>query len=170
MPETAPLFPVFSRLRRNHALEHATLNLLAEQHTHQGLVGYSDPWGIWLVGNIPTPALEAAAHQALDRLRQGDGYLALHPNCGTNLVTSGVMAGLAGALGMAGAGKRARQKLERLPLVALLATIALVLSKPLGLWVQQHFTTHGDPQGLEIVSITPQPRGGVMAHRIRTRG
>ena len=161
---------IFSRMRRNHGLEHATLNLLAKKRPHQSMAGYSTPWDIWILGNVPTQELAETAREALDRLRQGEAHLAVHANCGTNLVTSGAVAGMAGLVGMMGVGPRKRDKLERLPLVAALATLGLILSQPLGLRVQKAFTVSGDPQGLEIVSITQQKRGRAIAHRIQTQG
>ena len=71
---------------------------------------------------------------------------------------------------MIGVGSRRRDKLERLPLVVTLATLALILSQPLGLRLQKNITTSGFPGSLEIVEICPTQRGRVKAHRILTRG
>ena len=46
-----------------------------------------------------------------------------------------------------------RERLERLPLVAVFATVALILAQPLGLTIQRDITTSGDMGALEIVSI-----------------
>ena len=108
--------------------------------------------------------------EALSRLRAGERELAIHPNCGTNLVTSGMMAGMAGALAMSGVGPRSRDKAERLPLAAFLATLALLVAKPAGTRIQQRITTSGDPGDLEIVEIRPSQRNGLKAHRVTTQG
>lgn len=158
-----------SRVRRNHGLEHATLHVLGESKPKTPLAGHSDIGGFWILGDITTEQLTEAVNEALERLRGGERQLAVHPNCGTNFVTAGTFAGLAASAAMFGAG-RTRDKVERLPLAATLATVALMASQPLGLLLQKQVTTSGEPAGLEIVEITPTRRGRIRAHRIVTRG
>jgi hypothetical protein len=162
--------PWFSRIRRNHGLEHATLHVLAKRFPEKSMAGHSDAKGFWLLGDIPTEEVESAVFEALERMKMGEENLAVHPNCGTNFVTSGAMAGMAGAAAMFGAGPRARDKFERLSMAALLATIALILSQPLGNLIQARITTSGEPGKLEIVSVTPANRGRMTVHRVLTRG
>jgi hypothetical protein len=159
-----------SRIRRNHGLEHATLHVLAKHHPGSKLGGHSDFNGFWLVGDLTTAEVQAGVSEALQRMKNGQHNLAVHPNCGTNFATGGSLAGLAGILGMWRVGSRKRDKLERLPLVATLATLALIMAQPLGLRVQKHFTTSGEPGDLEIVRVTPSKIGRVRAHRVLTRG
>ncbi len=160
----------FSRIRRNHGVEHATLHTLSRRYPMQPIAGHSDSKGFWIIGDLPEGAVEAAAVEALHRLREGQRHLAVHPNCGTNFVTSGIFAGLAAWIAMAGSGTRLRERLERLPIAAALATLALILVRPLGGFLQQTVTTSGDPEGLEIVSVRVSRRGRMLAHRVSTRG
>ena len=162
--------PILSRIRRNHGLEHATIHILAKRVSGIALAGHSDSGGFWLVGEVSTEQVSTAVTQALQRLRAGEAQLAIHPNCGTNFVTSGTAAGVAGAFAMLGAGPRGRDKLERFPLAAMLATLALIVSRPLGSRIQQHITTSGVPGNLEIMEIKPSRRGLLTAHRVVTRG
>ena len=162
--------PTVWRVRRNHGLEHATIHLLSKKHPRTSLAGHSDTRGFWLMGDVPTEAVVEAAQEALKRLRAGEQDLAIHPNCGTNFVTTGSTAGLAAAAAMFGAGRRWRDKLERIPLAMTLATLALILAQPLGFFLQSRITTSGDPGELEIVDIHPSKRGRFKAHRIVTRG
>lgn len=159
-----------SRVRRNHGLEHATLHLLAQRYPRQSMAGYSNTSGFWIVGDVPAEAVETAAREALRRMRAGEPGLAVHPNCGTNFVTSGAIAGMAGAAAMFGAGPKARDKFERLSMAALLATIALIVSQPLGNLIQARITTSGEPENLEIISVQPGTRGSMTVHRVLTRG
>ncbi len=161
--------PLLSRVRRNHGLEHATIHVLSQRFPGLFLAGHSDHQGFWIIGQVPQEAVEQAVHEALDRLRRGEHHLALHPGCGTNYLTSGALTGLAGALAMSGA-RRWRDRWERLPLVILAATVALMFSQPLGMWLQEHLTTAGDPGNLEVVSILPAQRGSLPAFRVITRG
>lgn len=162
--------PLISRLRRNHGLEHATLHVLSSRHPGVKMGGYSDFKGFWLVGDLTQVQVLAAAHEALRRMKAGEHQLAVHPNCGTNFATAGSLAGLAGVLGMWRVGSRKRDKLERLPMVATLATLALILSQPLGLSVQKHLTTSGKPGDLEILDVIPVSRGRLPTHRVLTQG
>lgn len=162
--------PKISRIRRNHGLEHATIHILSRQHPGRSLAGHSDAGGFWLLGEVSEEDINAAANQALRRMRAGEHRLAVHPNCGTNFVTSGIAAGIAGAVAMIGVGERGKDKLERLPMAAMLATFALILAQPLGYQVQQKITTSGNPGALEIVDIRSGQRRGMHTHRVTTRG
>ena len=162
-------YPI-SRTRRNHGLEHATLQVLNKKYPHQGLGGMSSPHGFTIVGDVTTEDVAEAAIEALKRLRAGESELAQHPNCGTNFAVPGAFAGLAAWLGTLDSGKSFKQKLERLPLVMLLATMALVLTRPLGPMIQKRFTTSGDPQGLELERVETTVRAGVRLHQVTTRG
>ncbi len=161
----------FSRVRRNHALEHATLQVMAEKNPRLRMAGYSDPNGFWLVGEADTAEIEESARQALDRLRGGESNLAIHPHCGTNLVTTSLLAGAAAWIGMLGAGRTTRDRLERLPMVISLVTLTMMASQPLGPYVQEHVTTSASPQGMErmqILKIERTQRGDVPLHRVLT--
>ncbi len=161
--------PWLLRIRRNHGLEHATIHLLAQRFPGTFLAGHSDAQGFWILGTVPLEAVQSAVHEALERLRRGERHLALHPGCGTNYLTSGALAGLAGAAALSGARNR-RERWERLPLVVLAATVALLFSQPMGMWLQEHLTTSGDPGDLEVVDILPTHRGQLPAFRVLTRG
>jgi hypothetical protein len=161
--------PVLSRIRRNHGLEHATINILSQSFPSRRLAGYSFPGGFFILGDIPTADLREAVIQALVRMNNGEHYLALHDHCGTNYVASGFVAGLLAWLGMAGA-KSKRDKVERLPLVIALATFGFIASQPLGPVLQQRVTTSGDPQGMSIVDVYPIKFGEFSLHRVATQG
>jgi len=161
--------PILSRIRRNHGLEHATISLLTQRFPYRRMAGYSYPGGFFLLGDVPTDQVREVVAQALSRMNNGERYLAVHPNCGTNYAVSGLVAGLLAWLGMAGA-KSKRDQLRRLPLVISLATLGIILSVPLGPKVQEHITTSGDPQSLSIVDIFPIRFGQFSMHRVITRG
>lgn len=159
---------LISRTRRNHGLEHATLNLLAKRKPGGRFAGHSDPAGFWIVGEIPTEELAEVTLEALSQLRGGKRELAYHQNCGTNYLVSGAAAGLAGAAGMIGTDRKNQSRWERIPLVIALATLALILTQPLGPLVQKKWTTSGRPGSLEIKLITIQQWNGATAHRVQT--
>lgn len=153
-------------LRRNHALEHATLHVLAQQFPQAMLAGRADARGFVLYGSVPGAAVQAAAHSALQRLRSGEQQLALHPNCGTNLVAAGLLAALAARVATAGSGRLAR--LLRIPLLAGLLPLALLAARPLGYAAQRSLTTSSAMGALRIVSVTRTERAGQVRHRVQT--
>jgi len=146
--------PALSRIRRNHALEHATIHILSQQFPNRRYIGRSNTRGFFLYGDVPAEVLESAVHEALRRLRHGERQLAIHPNCGTNLVTSAILAGAASFLSLLGGERETwRRRVERLPLAITATLFALIVSQPIGRYVQQHITTQGNPEQLEIFSI-----------------
>lgn len=158
-----------SRVRRNHALEHATLQILSKNHPKRGMVGNSDMRGFWVFGDVPTEQLQEAVDEALVRLKNGEHHLAIHPNCGTNFVTSGVLAGAFAWLGMLGMRRTTRDTIDRLPLVMSLATLALIFSQPLGPIFQARFTIDPKVGDLQVTEITQYKRRDIPVHRVKTR-
>lgn len=161
--------PMVTRVRRNHGLEHATLHILSHRFPGRSMAGHSDTNGFWIIGDVESADIESSVDEALQRMRAGERKLAVHPNCGTNFVTSGILAGLAAFLAMFGVGRRVSDKLERIPLVVTLATLALIVAQPLGLMVQENVTTSGDLGSLEVLEIIPPRRRRPKAHRVVTR-
>jgi len=159
------IFPPILRLRRNHALEHATIHLLTERGQAIRVVGRATFNGFYLYGDLETEQVRAAAQEALERLRRGERGLAVHPNCGTNLVTAGTMAGLAAVLAV---GHRPRDRWERLPNALLAATAALVLARPLGTLLQARVTTMADPGSMVIRGVHRERRGNLVIHFVET--
>jgi hypothetical protein len=161
--------PVISRVRRNHGLEHATLHILSQRYPKRSLAGHSDTRGFWVIGDVSIEDVYEAVEEALSRLQNGEKHLAVHSNCGTNFVTSGVLAGLAAVIAMFGVGSRTRDKLERLPVAMFMATLALIFSQPLGFFLQRRVTTSAEPGTLQVVEIVASRKGRMKAHRITTR-
>lgn len=85
--------PLVMKVRRNHGLEHATIHVLGERTGFRSVAGYSTPAGFFLIGNFTAGEITLAVEDALRRLRNGEKHLAVHPGCGTNYVTSGLLAG-----------------------------------------------------------------------------
>jgi Domain of unknown function (DUF6391) len=165
--------PYVRRTRRNHALEHATIHVLSQRLKSLSAAGRSDASGFWLMGNVDTAAVESAAAEALRRMRNGEASLAIHPNCGTSLLTTATFVSMAGWLGSLGVKRGMAQYASRLPTVLLLSMVGLVISRPVGLQLQEHFTTLGQPGDLIIQKITRVERPGlfggtIILHRVET--
>lgn len=162
--------PLISRVRRNHGLEHATIHMLSKKIEKLSIMGRSDFGGFTLYGDVPTEQVQDSVEEALTRLRNGEHNLAIHPNCGTNFLTAGLMAGLAAFAAMLGGGGTPRSKLDRFPLVILATTAALIFTQPLGYAVQQRVTTSGEMRDLQVTGIERQAKGRLVTHRVSTTG
>jgi hypothetical protein len=165
--------PLISRVRRNHALEHATVHILSQRHPEKTIYARSQPSGLVVYGDLPTEEVARAVDEALMRLRRGEHQLAIHPNCGTNLVTAGGLSGLAAVLTMrvqqVGRKKRdLRQWVSSLPLVILAATVALLFAQPLGQTLQLYVTTEAEVGNLHMTGISRRSQGRLVFHVVNT--
>ena len=161
--------PLLKKIRRNHSLEHATVHVLNQRLGRISVVGHSDWNGFTLYGSIDTSEVKLAAHEALRRLRQGESDLAVHPRCGTVVATTGILTALAAflAIGLDG-GPRRRFRWSSIPAAMLAATAAAVLAQPVGMALQQHYTTDPDPGNLEIKNISLKLTANLIVHRVDT--
>jgi hypothetical protein len=158
----------FSRIRRNHGLEHATLNLLARKQLGRAFAGHSDDKGFWIVGTISTEELLETVQAALQRMKTGERQLSLHANCGTNYLTAGIIAGTAAWLATLGKANRLVKKLERWPMMVMIITASLIAAQPLGPLVQARLTTSGEPGSLTVKEIVRYERQEPILHRVVT--
>jgi hypothetical protein len=155
------------RTRRNHGLEHATLHVLSEQKDHLVAAGRATPNGFYLYGNLEEGEIDSAANEAIRRMNAGHRRLAVHPGCGTNLVTAGFVCGALSLLGVAIGGKRAPWHVQ-LSNAILGAMLGAFLARPLGPWMQANVTTSADMQGAEVRRITRNRTGRLVTHFVET--
>src|SRR2546422_1174093 len=114
---------VINAVRRNHALEHATISILLNRHGPMRVVGRAVPDGFYIYGDIPTERLQALADEALARLQRGEADLAVSPLCGTNIAVAGVLAGLGSYVAL-GSGPRRAGGVSGAIMAAMLAGVA----------------------------------------------
>ncbi len=139
----------WAAVRRNHALEHATIAvLMARAGRGLTLMGRAAADGFYLLGNVGEEEVLAGAREALARLRRGEVDLAVSPLCGTNMVMAGVLAGM-----VAFAVLRGGARWGRLPGVMVACTAAVALAQPLGRWAQRRITTSVDMAGMEVRDV-----------------
>ena len=150
--------------RRNHALEHATLHMLARTHKIN-MAGHSNPTGFFIFGELLTEDIRTAVNEAYSRLRSGESGLAIHPGCGTNLVATAFLPGTLAYLPFQGV-RTTRGRLLLLPIALLFGVFGFVLSKPLGTWLQRNITTEADLGNMQVVDVTPVRKG---VHRVITK-
>jgi len=151
-------------LRRNHALEHATISvLLGHQWVTGPLVGRASLSGFSVYGSVTKEQVEQAAREALERLQRGERELAISPFCGTNLAMAGLAAGVASLVAL---GRQNRR--QRWSQVLLASLLAVLMAQPLGRIVQQRVTTSANLHGLRIKQVVTHRRGRWLEHRVET--
>jgi hypothetical protein len=151
-----------SRTRRNHGLEHATIHMLSERHKNFSAQGNSNHRGFYLniFGDISEEDVQAAVEEAHRRMKNGDHRLAVHPNCGTVLLTTAAMGALASQTAFGLEQRRQGRRhmdlnvlVNGLPGAILAGVVSLILSRPVGMAIQEKLTTEGDLGGLEVVRV-----------------
>ena len=133
-----------TRLRKNHALEHATVNILERDYGYRRLSGYATEDGFYIIGAGDINNVVEAAGRGLLLMRKGQSQLAVHKNCGTsrivdNFVSAIIFLGLLFTTG-------------QLSIFNILIALLLshFISPFLGRIVQSKFTTQARVQELEI--------------------
>ena len=140
-------------LRRNHALEHATIVVMMEREPGRKLNGFSTDDGFFVQNVRSIVEVDSAAREALRRLRVGEKGLAVHRNCGTTIVAANLLAAVfflsALGLGFVLGG----QWLYLLIVGGVL--LALALRVPLSLLLQRFVTTDADLTNVEVGWVEP---------------
>ncbi|MBK7896500.1 MAG: DUF6391 domain-containing protein [Candidatus Promineifilaceae bacterium] len=158
------LTQLISRVRRNHGLEHATIHVLSEKHKNFSAQGNSNHKGFSLniYGNISENDVADAVEEAFNRMKKGEHHLAVHPNCGTVLLTTATMATVAAQASFAIEQRRQKQQnmsltvlLGALPSAILAVVVSLIISRPIGVQLQARYTVEGDLQEMQLQSIRP---------------
>ncbi|MCB0020038.1 MAG: hypothetical protein KDE09_19745 [Anaerolineales bacterium] len=153
---------IISRIRRNHGLEHATIHVLSQKFKNFSAQGHSNHTGFFLniYGEVPESAVQDAVVEAHQRMKGGEHQLAVHPNCGTVLMTTGLMAAVAAQLVFGVEQMRQRRSalnplvfFDALPSAVLAVVVTLIVSRPIGMAIQEKFTTEGDLGALRVVQV-----------------
>lgn len=152
---------IIRRTRQHHAIEHATIHLLTARFPNQRFSGLSDPVGFSIYGDVDEYVLRRTVGDALLRLQAGEAQLAIHPNCGTNLAVTALLTTTAALL----AASTSRRLIDRIPLTFMLALPALVVSRPLGMRMQQ-YTTLADVSDRWVADVFPVGAGALRTHRV----
>jgi Domain of unknown function (DUF6391) len=150
-------------LRRNHALEHATIVVMVEREPRRRFNGFSTDEGFFVQGVRSTEEVDSAAREALRRLRAGEKRLAVHRNCGTTIVAANLLAAVF-FLGSIGIGLYLGWNIYLLILGGIV--LSLLLRVPLSLFLQRFVTTNTDLSNAEVGWVEParpqEMRGGIL--------
>lgn len=135
------------RLRANHALEHATINVIEEHYGCLNIAGLGQENGFIIQGPVDPYTVEEAAQIGLRRLQRGEKDLAIHSRCGTSMLAANLVSSIliivllwkAGYFGI---------------FYILLALVGAQLLGPhLGRVFQKYLTTSTQVGGFEIVGV-----------------
>ena len=154
---------MINSVRQNHALEHATITLLMKRiDGNVKLIGRAALMGFHIYGDVPTALVEEAAKDGLQFLQDGHEDLAISPLCGTNLVVTGVLTGIASLL----VGSGSREMGKKLSNMISASIIAVVVAQPLGMMVQRKFTTNVNLDNCGIAAVIKNGKGRLTRHKI----
>ena len=133
------------RIRQNHALEHATITILSGMVPDLRVSARSSSNGFLVFGDVDLTLLRSALDEALVRLQAGEAGLAIHPNCGTNLVVGVSLVAIGTLLGMT-----ASHRSTRLASAAAASVAGMMAARPVGQVVQKYVTTLPDLNGVYV--------------------
>jgi hypothetical protein len=144
-------------LRRNHALEHATIVVMMEREPGRKLNGFSTDDGFFVQGVRSISEVESAAREAISRLKSGEKRLAIHRNCGTTIVAANLLAAIfflvtLGLVLYLGVGNLYLMILGSV-------VLAFALRIPLSLILQRFVTTDADLTNAEVGWVEPAQPG-----------
>jgi hypothetical protein len=143
------------RRRRNHALEHATVNVLEQRYGQRiPMNGFAEQDGFIVQGAAAPEAVMAAAREGLRRLQAGERQLALHPRCGTNIVAGQLLSAVTFFAAMLLLGQVTL--FNALLAVILAVAVARAFAVPLGMFLQRILTTSTDLSGVSIDRMDTQ--------------
>ncbi len=138
------------QLRVNHALEHATINVLEKEFGYVGLTGYAKESGFFIQGRVQPIHLEKAALMGLKKLRNGETHLVVHKRCGTSILAANFMAAAIFIVLLWQTGMISFFNI-------ILAVLIAQLSGPmLGRILQESITTSTDVRNIDIVGLDYQ--------------
>ncbi len=148
VPKTIYEIATKRRVRKNHALEHATINVLEERYGERpDISGLAREDGFIIRGSLDPQEVYDAAQEGLVRLKRGEYNLAIHPRCGTSILVGNFVFAL-------------------LFLILLIVThtfsiwnvlfaflFSAFVGKIGGEWIQRYFTTDPHVENMEILGI-----------------
>ncbi|MFW5788033.1 MAG: DUF6391 domain-containing protein, partial [Halanaerobiales bacterium] len=78
VPKQIYQIAVNPELRKNHSLEHATINVLEKEFGYNDLAGYAEEDGFYIIGVKNLTYIEEAARRGLQLMKRGKTEMAIH--------------------------------------------------------------------------------------------
>jgi Domain of unknown function (DUF6391) len=146
-------------LRRNHALEHATIVVMMEREPGRKLNGFSTDDGFFVQGVRSISEVESAAREALRRLQSGEKRLAIHRNCGTTIVAANLLAAIFFLVALGLGFLYLDMGIDLYLMILGSVVLAFALRIPLSLLLQRFVTTDADLRNAEVGWVEPAQPG-----------
>lgn len=134
------------KLKKNHGLEHATINILEKEYGYNNLAGYAEEDGFYIMGVNNTVYVEEAARKGLSLMKEGKDKLAIHKRCGTSMTVANFLSAVIFLILLLSSGYFSIFNM----IIAIV--IANLIGPYLGQIVQGKFTTTANVQEMEIKS------------------
>lgn len=131
--------------RRNHALEHATVNVIEEAYGPTNLGGFATDDGFIIRGIGEPDLIYSSALMGLERLQNGEKHLAIHKRCGTSLAASNLLASVFFILILLISGA------ANLWTMLLALLVGSAIGSRLGPLIQRYITTSDDVKDVDIL-------------------
>ncbi|MCX8094733.1 MAG: DUF6391 domain-containing protein [Caldisericia bacterium] len=139
-------------LRINHALEHATINVIEKETGKKGILsGYARENGFYIFGSIDPNYLYEASERGREKLLSGETQYAIHERCGTSIGVASFLTIIIFILLII------LTSSFNLFLLFFAILLGQILGPPLGKFTQRYFTTDPDVKNIKIVNIEYNP-------------
>ncbi len=149
VPRSLLLIAFNKRLRQNHSLEHATVNVIEEEIGRTNISGFAvkDGFKLFCIADMPPEFVYQAAQVGLARLKSGEHNLAIHPRCGSSLLMTHFLFSVLVIAVFVGI-----NYLKPFYIITALVVINL-LSRPLGALTQKYITTSPKVNDIVITEL-----------------
>ncbi len=139
-----------SRVRKNHSLEHATINVLEERYGRRlqaGGLAHSNGFSLQGLDIPPPEEVVSAVKEGHFRMINGEKNLAIHPRCGTSIAAANFLFSLLFIVVLFSS--------HHFSILNVIAAFLLanVLANPFGRILQRFFTTYSAVDDVVIQDI-----------------
>lgn len=140
------------RLRKNHALEHATINVLEKRIGRKNILsGYARENGFYIFGPTSLEDVFSASIEGRERLINGESEFAIHDRCGTSIAVAGFLTFITFLLLLI------LTHSINIFLLLIAFLIGEVFGPVLGRFTQKYFTTDPNVENINIVDVEYNP-------------
>ena len=150
--------PLILETRRNHAVEHATLHILADKYKNQNMAGHSNPGGVFPLRKLRQTGYSICRNRSDESSPCGRKRAGCPPGLrdkpGDHRVSAGAVC-LAPFRGV----RSTPWRIVLIPLALSFAVLGFFLSRPVGTWLQAHVTTEADLGNMRVVDIALVRKG-----------
>ena len=143
------IYKLTLNVRRNHAIEHATVSILTEQKIKSAVIGFAIPSGFIIYSKSNKDEILSAANHGLKLMKSGISEISISQFCGTNLVVAALLTGVSTLL----LGKILGKKSKNILNITNGFLLSALLSKPIGRIVQKYVTTDSNVKNIQIKNI-----------------